>query len=85
MIDFKQNFSASMLLRLIVLTLVVVAAVLANIDFFKDLYFSHQLTSASLATNGGILTLFFLGMVKVVLSLLRYMPGLRSRSDTRPV
>jgi len=73
MIDFKQNFSASMLLRLIVLTLVVVAAVVANIDFFKDLYFSHQLTSASLATNGGILTLFFLGMLKVVLSLLRYM------------
>jgi len=53
MIDFKQNFSASMLLRLIVLTLVIVAAVLANIDFFKDLYFSHQLTSASLVTNGG--------------------------------
>ena len=73
MIDFKQNFSASMLLRLVVLTLVVVAAVLANIDFFKDLYFSHQLTSASLVTNGGVLTLFALGMVKVVASLLRYM------------
>jgi hypothetical protein len=73
MIDFKQNFSASMLLRLIVLALVVVAGILANIDFFKDLYFSHQLTSAGLATNGGILTLFSLGMVKVVLSLLRYM------------
>ena len=73
MIDFKQNFSASMLLRLVVLTLVVVAAVLANIDFFKDLYFSHQLTSASLVTNGGGLTLFALGMVKVVASLLRYM------------
>ncbi len=73
MIDVKQNFSASMLLRLIVLALVVVAGILANIDFFKDLYFSHQLTSAGLATNSGILTLFSLGMVKVVLSLLRYM------------
>lgn len=73
MIDFKQNFSASMLLRLIVLALVVLAGILANIDFFKDLYFSHQLTSAGLATNGGILTLFSLGMVKVILSLLRYM------------
>ena len=73
MIDFRQNFSANMLLRLIVLSLIVFAGVLANIDFFKDLYFSHRLTSASLATNGGILTLFFLGMVKVVLSLLRYM------------
>ena len=73
MIDFKQNFSANMLLRLIVLSLIVFAGILANIDFFKDLYFSHQLTSASLATNGGILTLFSLGMMKVVLSLLRYM------------
>lgn len=73
MIDFRQNFSANMLLRLVVLSLIVFAGVLANIDFFKDLYFSHQLTSASLATNGGILTLFSLGMVKVVASLLRYM------------
>jgi hypothetical protein len=73
MIDFKQNFSANMLLRLVVLSLVILAGILANIDFFKDLYFSHQLTSASLVTNGGILTLFSLGMVKVVASLLRYM------------
>jgi hypothetical protein len=73
MIDFRQNFSANMLLRLVVLSLIVFAGVLANIDFFKDLYFSHQLTSASLVTNGGILTLFSLGMVKVVASLLRYM------------
>ena len=73
MIDFKQNFSARMLLRMIVLSLVVLVGILANIDFFKDLYFSHQLTSAGLATNGGILLLFSLGLVKVVLSLLRYM------------
>jgi hypothetical protein len=73
MIDFKQNFSANMLLRLVVLSLIICVGILANIDFFKDLYFSHQLTSASLVTNGGILTLFSLGMVKVVVSLLRYM------------
>jgi len=73
MIDFKQNFSANMLLRLVVLSLIVLAGVLANIDFFKDLYFSHRLTSASLVVNGGILTLFSLGMVKVVASLMRYM------------
>ena len=62
-----------MLLRLVVLSLIICVGILANIDFFKDLYFSHQLTSASLVTNGGILTLFSLGMVKVVVSLLRYM------------
>jgi hypothetical protein len=73
MIDYRQNFSARMLLRLIVLSLVVAVAILANIGFFKDLYFSHQLTSAGLITNGGILTLFSLGLVKIVLSLLRYM------------
>jgi len=73
MIDFKQNFSARMLLRMIVLSLVVLVGILANIDFFKDLYFSHQLTSAGLITNGGILLLFSLGLAKIVLSLLRYM------------
>ncbi len=73
MIDFKQNFSARMLLRMIVLSLVVLVGILANIEFFKNLYFSHQLTSAGLITNGGILLLFSLGLVKVVLSLLRYM------------
>jgi hypothetical protein len=62
-----------MLLRMIVLSLVVLVGILANIDFFKDLYFSHQLTSAGLITNGGILLLFSLGLAKIVLSLLRYM------------
>ena len=73
MIDFKQNFSARMLLRMIVLSLVVLVGILANIEFFKNLYFSHQLTSAGLITNGGILLLFSLGLAKIVLSLLRYM------------
>ena len=38
MIDFKQNFSANMLLRLVVLSLIICVGILANIDFFKDLY-----------------------------------------------
>ena len=73
MIDVNSNFSSRMLLRLVVLGLVVLAIVFANIAFVNELYFDRQLTSAGLMINGGIVAVFLLGLVKIIVSLLRYM------------
>lgn len=73
MIDVNSNFSSRMLLRLVVLGLVVLAIVFANITFVNDLYFDRQLTSAGLVINGSIVAIFLLGLVKIIVTLLRYM------------
>lgn len=73
MIDTRHNHSGRMLLRLIILGTAALLILLANMDFFRGLYLSHQLTPAGLVINGGIVAVFLLGLLKVVLSLIRYM------------
>jgi biopolymer transport protein ExbB/TolQ len=73
MTDFNSNFSSRMLLRLIVLGLIVLAIVFANLTFVNKLYFDRQLTDAGLIINGSIVGIFLLGMLKIIVSLLRYM------------
>jgi hypothetical protein len=67
------NFSGRMLLRLVVLGLVVLAALAANQNYIHELYFTHQLTMAGNLINGSILVVFLLGLVKIIVSLVRYM------------
>jgi biopolymer transport protein ExbB/TolQ len=73
MTDLNSNFSSRMLLRLIVLGLIVLAIVFANLTFVNKLYFDRQLTDAGLIINGSIVGIFLLGMLKIIVSLLRYM------------
>jgi hypothetical protein len=72
MIDVKNNFSGRMLGRLLVTGVIVLFIVLANLKFINGLYIDRQLTPAGLIINGGIIAIFLLGLVKIVLSLLRY-------------
>jgi len=69
----NANFSGRMLLRMIVLGAIVVIALIANVKFIDELYFTRQLTATGYIINGGILVIFLLGMTKIVLSLMRYM------------
>jgi len=73
MTQSNANFSGRMLLRMLVLGLIVLVALIANMKFIDQLYFTRQLTTAGYFINGGILGIFLLGLIKVVLSLLRYM------------
>jgi hypothetical protein len=73
MIDTRHNHSGRMLLRLVILGTLAVLVLLANVDFIQGLYFDHQLTSAGLLINGGIILVFLLGLVKVVIVLATYM------------
>ena len=73
MIESRRNFSRRILARLIVLGAIVVIILLANHQFISDLYLKNQLTLVGLFVNGGILLIFFLGLVKIITTLTWYM------------
>ena len=73
MIESRSNFSRRMLIRLIVLGAIVVLVLLANYQFISELYLENQQTPVGLIVNGGILLVFFLGLVKIVTTLSWYM------------
>jgi len=73
MIELRSNFSRRMLVRLIVLGTIVGIILLANYQFISELYLKNQQTPIGLIVNGGILLVFFLGLVKIVSTLSWYM------------
>ena len=73
MTETNVNFSSRILLRLILLGAIVLVLLIANINFIDELYFTRQLTMAGYVINGSIFVIFALGLVKIILSLVRYM------------
>ena len=73
MAEADTNFSGRMLLRMVVIGAIVLVALVANIKFINELYFTRQLTSAGFVINGSILAVFLLGLIKIIFSLVRYM------------
>lgn len=72
MIQIKTNFSRLVLLRMLIFTGALAAGLYFSRDFIREFYFSNQLTQTGIIINSGILVLFFLGLGKIVLTLLRY-------------
>ena len=72
MIDFNENFSRNILLRLVVLLFAATVLLALNLDFLTQIYFRDQLTQTGVIINASIFGLFFLGMLKVILTLWRY-------------
>jgi hypothetical protein len=73
MTEANINFSGRMLLRMVVIGAIVLVALVANVKFIDELYFTRQLTSAGFVINGSIIAVFLLGLVKIIFSLVRYM------------
>lgn len=73
MVEIKQNFSRGVLVRLVIVLALVTAILVFNADFITNVYLRNQLTPTGWITNGGILALFLLGLVRIVLILRRYM------------
>lgn len=72
MIQFKSSYSFNVLMRLIVVSILVVILIFYNFEYIQNIYLKNQLTHTGYVINGSILTLFLLGMAKLVLSLLFY-------------
>lgn len=72
MIQFKPSYSFNILMRLIVVSILVAILIYYNFDFIQNVYLKNQLTHTGYIINGSIIGLFFLGLVKLVSSMLYY-------------
>lgn len=72
MVQYKENYSRSILFQFILLSLLAGFLLLLNHDFLIDLYITNQPTNTGYIVNGSILLLFLIGIVRLVLLLLRY-------------
>ncbi len=73
MLHFKSGYSFRVLLHMSLLFLCCLALGFYQYDFIKELYLSRQLTQTGLIINGSILTLFLLGIGRIIMLLLDYM------------
>lgn len=72
MVQYKENYSRSVLLQFLMLSILAGFLLLLNHDFLINFYIENQPTNIGYIVNGSILLLFLVGIVRLVLLLLRY-------------
>jgi len=72
MIQYKENYSRSVLFQFLMLSLMVGFLLLINHEFLQHFYFENQATNTGYIVNGSILGLFLLGIFRLIFLLLRY-------------
>lgn len=72
MIQFRANYSRSILLQLALILTALVFIVLLNREFLSELYLENQATNTGYIVNSLIIALFTLGLLRMVVILLRY-------------
>lgn len=72
MVQYKANYSRSVLSQFLMLSILAGFIVLINHEFLLDFYFKNQATNTGYIVNGSILGIFLLGVIRVIILLLRY-------------
>jgi len=72
MIQYKANYSRSVLFQFLMLSALVGFLLLINHEFLFNFYIKNQATNTGYIVNGSILGLFLLGMFRIIALLLRY-------------
>jgi hypothetical protein len=72
-IQLRRNYSRNVLLRMFVLGLIAAGVIFWQRTFLADLYLRDQHTNVGLLINGFILTLFTLGILRLIVNFLVYM------------
>ena len=90
-IQIRRHFSRNILLRMIVLGAISAGLLYWKLDFINEMYFRDQLTPTGLIVNGAILTLFILGIFRIIgilssysleeRALLQFMNNLQDKVD----
>ncbi len=70
--QFKPGYSFNTLLQLIIFSIIIAVLILFSLPFLKSFYFANQLTYTGFLINGLILSLFFIGLIKIIYLLLFY-------------
>jgi hypothetical protein len=72
-IQLRRNFSRNILIRMVLLSLIIAALMVWRFEFINQVYFRDQLTSTGLIINGGIVSLFTIGILRMIAIFLHYM------------
>jgi ABC-type multidrug transport system fused ATPase/permease subunit len=70
--DLKRNSAKSTLIQIIIFLLAVAALTLVNKGVIENLYNSGEISKTGMIINAIIIGLFFLGMLRIVMVLVRY-------------
>lgn len=73
MVQYKANYSRSILFQLVLLSVITAFLLMLNLNFLKEVYFTNQVTNTGYIINSAILGLFAFGLIKLISLLLRYM------------
>ena len=65
-LQIRRNFSRNTLFRMVLLASAIAALIVWKIDSVNDIYFRNQLTPTGLIINSAIITLFFLGVLRMI-------------------
>lgn len=72
MIQYKSNYSRSVLFQFLMLSLLLGFLLLINHEFLMNFYIRNQATNTGYIVNGSILALFLIGLFRIISLLLRY-------------
>jgi len=72
MVQYKTNYSRIVLFQFLMLSLLTGFFLLMNHEFLINFYIKNQATNTGYIVNGGILSLFLIGIARLITLLLRY-------------
>lgn len=71
-LDLRIGYSNNILIRMAIVAVVIVGIVIWQIELIKDIYIRHQIEDIGPLINSSILVLFAVGIVKLIVTFLRY-------------
>jgi hypothetical protein len=71
-IQLRRNFARNILIRMILLSAIIAALMAWKFEFINQVYFRDQLTSTGLIINGAIVSLFAIGILRMISIFLHY-------------
>jgi hypothetical protein len=72
MVQYKTNYSRNILFQFLMLSLLTGFFLLINNEFLINFYIKNQATNTGYIVNGSILSLFLIGVARLITLLLRY-------------
>ena len=73
MVQYKANYSRSVLFQLLLLSVISAFLLFINLEFLHKVYIENQASNTGYIVNGSIIALFSIGLFSIIRLLLRYM------------
>jgi len=71
-LDLRTGYSNNIMIRMVIVAAVIGGAIFWQIDLINEIYFRNQVEGVGPMINGGIIALFALGLLKLIITLIRY-------------